>query len=140
MTDPKKTLCWLTVLLLTGLGVSVSPFQVLTRTSEVSRALTPVLSSYEVIRMAPGEIERQVRTTGELRLRFKETDFYFNLEPHNMRTLDYRTVETGPGGMERMLPIQPVHTFKGVLAGQEDTRGRFNLTDGGVDGGSRLRS
>ena len=134
MTDPKKTLCWLTVLLLTGLGVSVSPFQVLTRTSEVSRALTPVLSSYEVIRMAPGEIERQVRTTGELRLRFKETDFYFNLEPHNMRTLDYRAVETGPGGMERTLPIQPVHTFKGVLAGQEDTRGRFNLTDGGVEG------
>ena len=36
--------------------------------------------------------------------------------------------------MTRTLPPQPVHTFKGVLAGREDIRGRFNLTDGGVEG------
>ena len=29
----------------------------------------------------PGEIERQVRTTGELRLRIDGTDFHFNLKP-----------------------------------------------------------
>ena len=134
MTNPKKTPSWLPVLILAGLGIWVSPHQVLTRTSEVSRALSQVLSSYEVIRLEPGEIERQVRTTGELRLRFDETDFYFNLEPHNMRTPNYRAVETGPGGVRRTLPPQPVHTFKGVLAGREDTQGRFNLTDGGVEG------
>ena len=134
MTNTKKMPCWLTVLILSGLGISVSPHQVLTRTSEVSRALSPVLSSYEIIRMAPGEIEQQVRTTGELRIRFKETDFYFNLEPHNMRAPNYRAEATGPGGVRRTLPLQPVHTFKGVLAGREDTRGRFNLTDGGVEG------
>ena len=134
MTDRKKLSSWLPVLILAGLGISVSPHQVLTRSSEVSRALSPVLSSYEVIRMAPGEIERQVRTTGELRIRFKETDFYFNLEPHNMRAPGYRAEATGPGGVRRTLPLQPVHTFKGVLAGREDTRGRFNLTDGGVEG------
>ena len=27
-----------------------------------------------------------------------------------------------------------MHTFKGVLAGREEIRGRFNLTDGGVEG------
>ena len=27
-----------------------------------------------------------------------------------------------------------MHTFKGVLVGQKDIRGRFNLTDGGVEG------
>ena len=98
MTNRKKLSSWLPVLILAGLGISVSPHQVLTRTSEVSRALSPVLSSYEVIRMAPGEIERQVRTTGELRFRFKENDFYFNLEPHDMRTPNYRAVATGPEG------------------------------------------
>ena len=134
MANGKKGLSRLTILILTGLGLSVGPHQVLTRTAEVSRALSPVLSSYEVIRMAPGEIERQVRTTGELRFRFNETDFYFNLEPHNLRAPNYRAVEKGPGGIERTLPPQPVHTFKGVLAGREDTRGRFNLTDGGVEG------
>ena len=134
MANKKKASRWLTILILAGLGISASHHQVLTRTAEVSRALSPVLSSYEVIRMEPGEIERQVRTTGELRFRFNETDFYFNLQPHDMRSPNYRAVETGPGGVRRALPPQPVHTFKGVLAGREDTRGRFNLTGGGVEG------
>ena len=134
MTNRKKTPSWLPVLILAGLGISVIPHPVLTRTSEVSRALSPVLSSYELIRMEPGEIEQQVRTTGELRLRFNGTDLYFNLEPHDMRTPDYRAVETGPGGVTRTLPREPVHTFKGVLAEREDTRGRFNLVEGGVEG------
>ena len=133
MTNRKKPPCWLTVLILSGLGLSAGP-QVPSRTREVARALDPVLSNYEVIRMAPGEIERQVRTTGELRLRFDGTDFYFNLEPHDMRAPNYRAEATGPGGLRRRLPPQPVHTFKGVLAGREDTRGRFNLTGGGVEG------
>ena len=134
MTNRNILPSWLSILLLAGLGISISPHRGLTRTSEVSRALSPVLSGYELIRMEPGEIERQIRTTGELRFRFKETDFYFNLEPHDLRTPDYRAMETGPDGLRRVLPPQPVHTFKGVLAGREDTRGRFNLTDGGVEG------
>ena len=134
MTNRKKPSCWLTILILSGLGISVAPNQVLPRTSEVSKALSPLLSSYEVIRLEPGEIERQVRTTGELRLRFDGEDFYFNLEPHDLRAPNYRAEATGPGGVRRRLPTRPVHTFKGVLAGREDTRGRFNLTDGGVEG------
>ena len=116
MTNPNKTSSWRTILVLTGLGISVSTYQFLTRTSEVSKALSPVLSSYELIRMAPGEIERQVHTTGELRFRFRETDFYFNLEPHDMRAPNYRAVESGPGGVRMTLPPQPVQTFKGMLA------------------------
>ncbi len=125
---------WLSILFLTGLGISISSHQGLTRTADVSRALSPVLSNYELVRMPPGAIERQVRTTGELRFRFNDTDFYFNLEPHDMRAPNYRAVEVGPGGVRRTLPPKPVHTFKGVLAGREDTRGRFNLIDGGVEG------
>ena len=134
MKNKNKASSWLAILILTGLGISVSPNQVLTRTAEVSRALSPVLSSYEVIRMAPGEIERQVRTTGELRFRFAGTDFHFNLKPNNLRAPNYRAVETGPGGVRRTLPPQPVRTFKGTLAGREDTRGRFNLTGRGIEG------
>ena len=138
MTNRRQIPSWLSILILIGLGISVGPRQILTRTSEVTRALSPVLSNYELIRMEPGEIERQVRTTGELRFRSDDSDFYFNLEPHDMRAPGYRAVETGPGGVRRELPPQPVHTFKGVLAGREDTRGRFNLVDG-RGGGSRLR-
>ena len=134
MVNWGKLFCWLSILILSGLGLSAGPQEVPSRTREVARALDPVLSNYEVIRMEPGEVERQVRTTGELRLRFDGTDFYFNLEPHDLRAPNYRAEATGPGGVRRRLPPQPVHTFKGVLAGREDTRGRFNLTDGGVEG------
>ena len=133
MGNPKMA-SWLTTLLLSALAISVSPHKVLTRTSEVERALNPVLSSYEVLRFEPGEIERQIRTDGELRFRFDETYFHFNLKPHDMRAPNYRAVETGPGGVRRMLPPQPVRTFKGTLAGREDTRVRFNLTGRGVEG------
>ena len=133
-TNWKKTPTWLSVLILSGLGISVSPHEVLTRTSEVERALNPVLSSYEVLRFEPGEIERQVRATGELSFRFDGTDFHFDLKPHNMRAPGYRAVETGPGGLKRTLPPQPVHTFKGTLVGREDTEGRFNLTGRGLEG------
>ena len=134
MTLKKRTLSWLAVLFLTGVGILASSQQVLTRTSEVARALNPVLSSYEVLRFEPGEIERQVRTTGELRLQFDGTDFHFNLKPHSLRAPNYRAVETGPGGVRRTLPPQPVRTYKGTLAGREDSQGRFNLTGRGIEG------
>ena len=134
MNFKKKIPSWLSILLLSGLGISVGPHQVLTRTSEVSRTLNPVLSNYEVLRFEPGDIEQQVRTTGELRFRFQRTDFHFNLEPHNMRAPGYRATATGSGGVRRTLPPQPVHTYKGRLSEREDTEGRFNLTDDGVEG------
>ena len=134
MTDPKKVSSWLAVLILVTLGISVSPHQVLTRTTEVDRALNPVLSDYEVIRLEPGDVEQQVRTTGELRFRFKENAFYFKLEPHDLRSPNYRAVETGPGGITREISPGPVRTFKGKLSGQEDTQGRFTITANGIEG------
>ena len=134
MTNPNKTFSWLSVLILTGLGILASPQQVLTRTTEVARALNPVLSRYEVLRFEPDEIERRIRSKGKLRFRFDGTEFHFNIKPHYMRSPGYRAMETGAGGLRRTLPPQPVHTFKGTLVGQEETRGRFNLTGHGVEG------
>ena len=134
MANRKKTSTWLSVLVLSALGIWVSPAEVLPRTSEVERALNPVLSSYDVLRFEPGEIEQQIREDGELTFRFDDTDFQFDLEPHNMRAPGYRAMETGPGGVRRTLPPQPVHTFKGRLVGPGETRGRFNITGNGVEG------
>ena len=134
MIFKKKIPTWLTILILGGSGLSVSPQQFLTRTSEVSRALSLVLSNYEVLRFEPGGIERQVRTDGELRFRFDGTEFHFDLKLHNMRAPGHSAVVTGPEGVKRTLPPQPVHTYKGRLAGRADTEGRFNLTGDGVEG------
>jgi hypothetical protein len=133
-TGWKNTRAWLSIPIMIGLGISVSPHRVFTRTDEVSTALSPVLSSYELVRFEPDALERQIRTTGELRFLADGTDFHFNLEPHNLRAPNYRAMETGPGGVRRLLPPQPVHTFKGTLVGREDTQVRFNLTGRGVEG------
>ena len=117
MKTKSKNPTWLSTLILSGLGIWVSPGEVLTRTSEVERALNPVLSSYEVRRFEPGERERQIRTTGDLRFRFHGTDFHFNLKPHNMRAPNYRAVETGPGGVRRTLP-HPTQTDRWHLPGR----------------------
>ena len=81
MTTHKNVPSWLAVLILTVLGNWISPPQFLTKTAQVDKALEPVLSDYQVIRLDPSDVEQQLRTTGELRFRFKETWFYFKLEP-----------------------------------------------------------
>jgi len=134
MIKGNKIPCWLSILILIVLSPSAGPHEVLTQTREVARALDPILKRYEVVHLEPGSIERQVRTTGELRLQFEGTDLYFNLEPHDLRAAGYLAEATGPGGGRRTLPPQPVHTFKGKLAGREDTWGRFNLSGSGVEG------
>ena len=63
MTVKQNLSARLTVLILIALGVSVSPHRILTRTAEVEQALNPILSGNAVIRPAPGEIKRQIRTT-----------------------------------------------------------------------------
>ncbi len=130
----KKIPSWPVVPILIGLGISLSPHQVVSRTSEVSRALSPVLSSYDLIRMEPAAIERQVRATGELRFRYKETLFDFKLEPHDMRAPDYQAMETGPGGSQRVLPRGPVTTYQGRQSGPEGAQGRFTVTRHRLEG------
>ncbi len=134
MFTPKKSSSRMAAVVLAGFGMFPGPHPVLPETSRVSRALDPVLSDYEVIRREPGDVRQQLRASGELRLRYKETVFNLALEPHDLRAPDYRAVETGPGGVERVLPRGPVTTFKGRLAGQEDTHGRFAVTGRGLEG------
>ena len=74
------------------------------------------------------------RTTGNLRFRFNGTVFYFNLMPPEMRAPNFQAVVTGPGGVQGTLSTQPVHTFKGVLAGREDIRVRSNVNSSALDG------
>ena len=134
MFVPKKSSSPMAAAVLTVFGIFLGPHPLLSETSPVSRALNPVLSDYQVIRQESGDVRQRVRTHGKLRLRYKETVFDLELEPHDMRAPNYRAVETGPGGVRRALPRGPVTTFKGRLAGQEDTHGRFAITHRGVEG------
>ncbi len=124
----------LAVLILTSLGMTLSPHQGLARTPAVERALQPVLSDYELIRMEPSDIENQVKESGELRLTLKGVPFHFKLEPRDLRSPGYRAEVTGEDGVRRQLPPSPVTTFKGWVIGQEPIQGRFTITNDRFEG------
>ena len=96
--------------------------------SEQARALRTVLSDWSVIRMEPGDIEAQVKESGELALDLKGVGFRFSLLPRDLRSPRYRAEATGPDGVRRQLPLDEVTTYRGLaVSGQEVVQGRFTI-------------
>ena len=126
----------LPVLILIGLGICLSPHQGLARTPAVERALQPVLSGYEVIRMKLSDIETQARQSSEpLELNLSGVRYYFELVPRDLRSPRYRAEVTGEDGVRRQLPPPPVTTYKGTaVVGQEVVQARFTITNDRFEG------
>ncbi len=126
----------LAVLILIGLGIWLSPHQGRARTPAVERALQPVLSGYEVIRMKLSDIEAQARQSSDpLELNLSGVRYYFELVPRDLRSPRYRAEVTGEDGVRRQLPPPPVTTYKGTaLVGQEVVQARFTVTNDRFEG------
>ena len=108
----------------------------LARTPAVERALQPVLSGYEVIRMKLSDIETQARQSSEpLELNLSGVRYYFELVPRDLRSPRYRAEVTGEDGVRRQLPPPPVTTYKGTaVVGQEVVQARFTITNNRFEG------
>ncbi len=102
----------------------------------MERALQPVLSGYEVIRMKPSDIETQARQSSEpLELNLSGVRYYFELVPRDLRSPRYRAEVTGEDGVRRQLPPPPVTTYKGTaVVGQEVVQARFTITNNRFEG------
>ena len=126
----------LAALVLIIFGICLSPHQGLARTPAVERALQPVLSGYEVIRMKPSDIETQARQSSEpLELNLSGVRYYFELVPRDLRSPRYRAEVTGEDGVRRQLPPPPVTTYKGTaVVGQEVVQARFTITNNRFEG------
>ena len=102
----------------------------------MERALQPVLSGYEVIRMKLSDIETQARQSSEpLELNLSGVRYYFELVPRDLRSPRYRAEVTGEDGVRRQLPPPPVTTYKGTaVVGQEVVQARFTITNDRFEG------
>ena len=126
----------LAALVLIIFGICLSPHQGLARAPAVERALQPVLSGYEVIRMKPSDIETQARQSSEpLELNLSGVRYYFELVPRDLRSPRYRAEVTGEDGVRRQLPPPPVTTYEGrAVVGQEVVQARFTITNDRFEG------
>lgn len=88
MITPRRPSTRVAVLILVGLGILFSPIPLLPGTSQVSRALSWVLSDRKVFRPERSDIEQQPRTSRELRFQYKWTVFEFKLQSHDMCAAD----------------------------------------------------
>ena len=126
----------LAALVLIIFGICLSPHQGLARAPAVERALQPVLSGYEVIRMKLSDIETQARQSSEpLELNLSGVRYYFELVPRDLRSPRYRAEVTGEDGVRRQLPPPPVTTYEGrAVVGQEVVQARFTITNDRFEG------
>ena len=105
------------------------------RTPATERALQPVLSNYEVIRMEPSDIEARVKTSNRLQVQLTSGLLDFRVEQRNLLSHRYRAEVTGEDGIRRQLPSPPVSTYKGTaVVGQEVVTGRFTITKDRFEG------
>ncbi len=127
----------LAVLILIGLGIWLSSHQGWTKSPAVERALQPVLSNYEVIRMEPGNVSARVKASNRLRMQLNSGLglLDFRIEQRNLLSPRYRAEVTGEDGVKRQLPPPPVTTYKGsAVVGQEVVRARFTITNDRFEG------
>lgn len=103
--------------------------------SEQARALRAVLANYDVIRKDPAEIESRVRGFDEpLELKLGGSTYLFRMELRDLRSPRYRAEETGQDGTRRLLPEEPVATFRATSIGPEQFQGRFTITKDSFEG------
>ena len=124
-------------LILIGLGMWLSPHQGLGQGRAVERALQPVLSNYELIRMDPSEVNARVKASNRLKVQLRSGLglLDFRLEQRNLLSPRYRAEVTGEDGVRRQLPSPPVTTYRGrAMVGQEVVQGRFTITNDRFEG------
>ncbi len=108
-------------------GANVSPVPV----QEIDR----LVRRYQSLQLDAGDIARQVREDGRISLNPVEQQFVLQLEPHDLRTANYRAEEVGNGGAVQMVRMDgPARTFRGTVSGYPGAEARFSITDDKVEG------
>ncbi len=96
--------------------------------------LSKHLRKYDLIRMDPQAVAKQVRERGRLRFKSSVREFDMHLTPHNLLSPDYSATMTDSNGKVHKLPKPEVTTYKGEVKGLPDSQVRISVTDKGIEG------
>jgi len=116
------------------LSLAIFASQTVTAQSDdLQKDLNTELRNYTLIRLDPGAVLEQARSTRTLNLRAGERDFVLEIVPRDLRSPRYRAEETGPGGV-REIPFGGVNTFKGKVAGDSSSNVRLFIDGNKIEG------
>lgn len=96
--------------------------------------LDELLMSYDRVRLDPAEAAARVRSSGRLTIATSEGELDLRLEPHDVRSANYRAQVTHDGGVVEQLEPGPSVTYRGTVRGLEGAEARFTIADEGVTG------
>ncbi|MDQ3745956.1 MAG: M12 family metallo-peptidase [Acidobacteriota bacterium] len=133
-TFPRAALATLAVFFLLALTFFASP----AASTQVRRAarqdVERTLEGFDELTLDPSSALREVRKTGGLQLNTSRGTFNLALEPFDIRTADYRSVEVEADGTMHDLPREPSHAFKGTVRGMAGTQVRLILDEQEFEG------
>jgi hypothetical protein len=102
-------------------------------TRSADQTIHRFVRDFDDLSLDPSEAFRRVREEGELRLTTERLDLELQLEPHDVRALNYFAEETSGAGVRPVWPV-PARTYKGRIAGMPGSHARFSIDDGILEG------
>jgi hypothetical protein len=133
-TFPRAAFATLAVSLFLALTFFVSPAASSQGRRPQTQDVERTLDAFDELTLDPAAMLREVRKTGGLQLDTSRGTFNLALEPFDIRTPDYRSVEVEADGTTRDLPREPSHAFKGTVRGMTGTQVRLVLDEQQLEG------
>src|SRR5687767_10732347 len=96
--------------------------------------ISQALRSFDSLALNPSALLKDARANGRVRLSTSRGDFTLEVEPFDVRGANYRAVASGAGGVETELPRAPSNSWRGRVAGSEETFVRLVLDGERVQG------
>ena len=96
--------------------------------------ISTFFKSYELLEIDSRRVAQQVRQSGRFRLVTSQGDLDLYLAPHDMRGHNYRATRVNADGVLLPLALDPVHTFKGVVADAPGSQVRFTIEEDRIEG------
>src|ERR1043165_8467658 len=131
---PRSAFATLAVSLFRALTFFVSPSASSQGRRPQTQDVERTLDTFDELTLDPAAMLREVRKTGGLQLDTSRVPFDLALEPFDIRTPDYRSVEVEADGTTRDLPREPSHAFKGTVRGMTGTQVRLVLDEQKLEG------
>ncbi len=133
-TFPRAASATLAVFFLLALTFFASPAASTQGRRAARQDVERTLEGFDELTLDPASALREVRKTGGLQLNTSRGTFDLALEPFDIRTADYRSVEVEADGSVRDLPREPSHAFKGTVRGMAGTQVRLILDEQEFEG------